>query len=245
LFDVVSDAYEDKMPRLGGPMPNSGRLISRIVLAIVWVAVTAGIAFLVARNTEPDAPDTDITADLPPIGTGTRSTVSLSAQTIAPLVTLDGTVVKDGERWLLEAPIAAADLAYRLIDPPTEVKALIDGGPAGFDCPWAGTGQAPDGGVTGRCAIPPEVRVIAGLTGSMVLQLESASTTQTALPVTAVVGSIGQGEVVVVNADGSTSLRTVQLGASDAFWIEITGGLDPSEKVLEFPTQRDFAQAAA
>jgi hypothetical protein len=211
-------------------------------MAVVWIAVTAGIAFLVARNTHPDTSGANIAADLPPIGSGTRATVSLSQQAIAPLVSLDGIVVKNGDTWVLEAPIAASDLAYRLIDPPKTVKALISGGPVGFDCPWAGTGQAADGGVTGRCTIPPDVRVIAGLKGSMVLQLDSATSAPAALPVTAVVGSADQGQVVVVNIDGALSVRTVKLGASDAFWIAITGGLDPSEKVLEYPTQRDFVQ---
>ena len=218
--------------------------MSRIALVLTWMAVTAGISFLVARTTAPEGDTTDLTADLPSITTAQRSTVSLADHTIAPIVSGDGRVVQDGAGWLLEAPAAPADVAYKLLDPPVAVKALIAGGPTGFDCAWAGLGQAADGSVTMRCRIPADVRVVAGLTGTMVLQMGQPTTTQ-ALPVTAVVGAAGQGQVVVVNPDGTTSVRLVDLGISDVFWIEITSGLDPSESVLEYPTQRDLAQASA
>jgi hypothetical protein len=226
-------------------MKNRGHVFVRIAMAIVWIAVTAGIAFLVARNTDPKSTAASITADLPPVGSGTRTTVTLSNETIAPVLSLDGTVKQDGAGWILEAPVAPADLAYRLIDPPASVKALIKGGPVGFDCAWAGTGQATDGSVTGRCTIPSDVKVIAGLQGTMVLQLESGTNTPSALPVTAVAGSSGQGQIVVVNADGLTTVHAVQIGASDAFWVEIVSGVEPSDQVLEYPTERDFAQATS
>ncbi len=40
-----------------------------------------------------------------------------------------------------------------------------------------------------------------------------------------------------------TELRTVQLGVSDIYNIEIIGGLEADEAVLQNPTQADFAQA--
>lgn len=93
-----------------------------------------------------------------------------------------------------------------------------------------------------RCEIPEDVRVAAGMTGLMVLQMGQPHDAQ-ALPVTAVVGAVDQGQVVVVHDDGTTELRTVQLGVSDIYNIEITGGLEPGEAVLQTPTQADFAQA--
>lgn len=93
-----------------------------------------------------------------------------------------------------------------------------------------------------RCTIPADVRVAAGMTGMMVLQMGKPTTTQ-AFPVTAVIGSAGQGQVVVVKTDKSTEVRTVQLGVSDIYNIQITGGLDPSETVLQNPTQSDFARS--
>jgi len=222
-------------------MTSRGIWTHRLMLALLWLVVTAGVAFLVARYAADD-PATDITAPLPPVAASERATATLTEQVIAPIVSGDGTVLRDGDRWLLEAPAEPADVAYRLLDPPTGVKALINGGPAGFDCAWAGLGLGPDGGVTMRCELPAEVRVAAGMSGTMVLQMGDPVTAQ-ALPVQSVIGSEGQGQVVVVTGAGETSLRTVELGAADTFWIEITGGLDPGETVLAAPTQGDFAQA--
>lgn len=262
------------------------RWLNRFALAVAWIIVTAGVAFLVARNADGSDDATDLTAPVPPITTEQRSTVTLAERTISPVVSGDGSVMwdADDERWLLVAPAEPAEVAYDLLDPPVGVKALIDGGPAGFDCAWAGLGRADggdaavatptsatpvgatpasanrqgflpafaggddaptgrsapgSGGVTMRCVIPDDVRVVAGLTGTMVLTMQPP-TDAMALPVTAVVGSEGQGRVVVVNDDGSTTVRNVELGIADIFWIEITGGLEQGEQVLEFPTQYDF-----
>lgn len=115
------------------------------------------------------------------------------------------------------------------------------GSPAQPDTPDSGV-QPSTAGVTMRCEIPEDVRVAAGMTGLMVLQMGQPHDAQ-ALPVTAVVGAVDQGQVVVVYDDGTTELRTVQLGVSDIYNIEITGGLEPGEAVLQTPTQADFAQA--
>ncbi len=50
---------------------------------------------------------------------------------------------------------------------------------------------------------------------------------------------------MVVGEDGATSVRPVELGRSDIFWIEVTGGLEEDEQVLEFPTQFDFGPGSA
>ena len=86
--------------------------------------------------------------------------------------------------------------------------------------------------------------MIAGLRGTMVLQMAKPVTAQ-ALPVSAVVGSSGQGQVIVVHADGTAEVRIVQLGVSDIYNIEVTGGLQPTEKVLQNPVQEDFQAAGA
>jgi hypothetical protein len=171
-----------------------------------------------------------------------RATVSLNSETISSIVSADGRVVKSTNGWVLEAPATAPDVTYRLLTPPIGVKALVEGGPAGFDCVWAGLGQAEDGSVTLRCSIPTTVQVAPGMAGTMVLQM-GEPTDATALPIQAVVGSQGQGQVVVVK-DGKTTLRSLTLGISDAYWIEVTGGLQGDEQVLEYPTQADFAIAA-
>ncbi len=212
--------------------------VTRVVLAVLWLAVTAGVAFYVARNAESDT-GPSITDPLPGIDLANQTTVTLSEQIIAPVISGDGLVIEEGGAFLIDAPIADDDLAYRLLDPPLGVKALIAGGPAGFDCPWAGLGVSGDGAATMRCTIPADVRVAAGLSATMVLQVGPQVTAQ-ALPLTAVVGESGQGQVVVLNADGTRIVKPVTLGAADAIYIEIMGGLTPTDTVIEYPTQRDF-----
>ena len=276
-------------------MTNKTAWVNRIVFLLIWVLVTAGVSFYVARNADDDSA-VDVTVPLPPVGIDQRATVSLKETTIVPVVSANGTVMNYDGTWMLEAPATSADVAYRLLDPPVAVRAQINGGPSGFLCPWVGLGQVgvpgtatesnehettsatpeahlPDrnginafvpldaepgqpqqpgttdtnpvpntGNVTMRCAIPDDVRVAAGMSGLMVLQMGQPHDAQ-ALPVTAVVGAVDQGQVVIVHDDDSTEVRTVQLGVSDIYNIEITGGLDPDEVVLQTPTQADFAQA--
>lgn len=231
--------------------------LNRLGMLLIWALVTAGVAFLVANAAANDDPTVDVTAPLPPVSLDQRATASLAEKSIVPIVSADGRVIQSGSDWLLEAPATSDELAYRLLDPPVGVKALIKGGPAGFNCAWAGLGQAGPAapaantareigptttGVTMRCKIPGDVRVVAGMAGTMVLQMAKPVTVQ-ALPVTAVVGSADQGQVIVVHDDQSTEIRSVKLGISDIYNIQIMSGLKPDEAVLRNPTQADFAQS--
>ena len=219
---------------------------SRLAIVILWLVVTGGVAFLIAHheaNTSATAND-PLTA--PPVRDGQRQTVTLAQHSIQPVISGDGRVAHDpdGVHWMLEAPVTPEAQAYQLLQAPAGVKALIVGGPAGFDCPWLGLGQAGDGNVTMRCRIPDNVPVVAGLSGTMVLAM-SPPVEVMALPVTAVVGTSGRGQVVVVGADGKPAARPVTIGRSDTFWIEITGGLQPNEPVFTNPVQADFAGQAS
>lgn len=277
---------------------------THVAFLLLCILIAAATAFLVAKSVAGDDITTDVSSSLPPVAIDQRATASLEEQTIVPIVSANGTVMRYGSTWVLEAPATSDDITYRLLDPPVAVRAQIHGGPSGFLCAWAGLGQAgvpgtvahasegphhagatpaalvtrsstlafspralavvnpttgasepsasmqasgramqpSSSGVTLRCEIPDDVRVAPGMTGTMVLQLDDPTTTE-ALPVTAVVGTAGQGQVVVVQDDGDTELRTVKLGVSDIYYIEITGGLAPTETVLQNPTQSDFAQS--
>ena len=239
-------------------MSSRYTLLSRLGLLVAWVLITAGVSFLVARTVADDAASVDLTAPLPPVPIDQRATVSLSQVSIVPIVSADGSVVQGDSGWVLEAPAPSDELAYRLLDPPVAVKALINGGPSGFTCIWAGLAQARPGaaaavssarelapeaaGVTMRCEIPGDIRVVAGMTGTMVLQMAAPVEVQ-ALPITAVVGTAGQGQVVIVLGDKSTEVRIVELGVSDAFNIQIISGLESDEIVLQNPTQADFVRS--
>lgn len=221
----------------------SGRMRwpARVMIGLAWFIVTAGVAFAVARIGAGDDSDGSESLTAAEIQIHERQTVTLTEQTIQPVVSSDGTVVQDtdGASWNLEAPVSPQALAYQLLDPPIGVKALIVGGPAGFDCMWIGLGQGPDGSVTMRCRIPSSIRAVAGLQGTMTLQMAAPRAAES-LPVTAVIGGAQQGQVIVVSDGGTTSVRDVSLGAADTFWIEITGGLQPDEAVLAVPVQSDY-----
>lgn len=238
-------------------MTGRSMWLNRLGFLLVWVLVAAGVTYLVASAALGDDDSVDVTAPLPPVSIEQRATISLAEASIVPIVSAEGNVVQGDGGWILEAPAASDELAYRLLDPPVAVKAAINGGPSGFTCDWAGLGQAEGGGVavasarelapestgvTMRCEIPEEVRVVAGMRGTMVLQM-GKPTEVPALPITAVVGTAGQGQVVIVHDDGATGLRTVELGISDIYNIQIISGLEPDEAVLQNPTQADIARS--
>ncbi|MBA3378591.1 MAG: hypothetical protein H0T93_06890 [Chloroflexia bacterium] len=222
-------------------MSSAQRGVStRILLTILWLVASAGIAYLVARNVTPTATSSGGDLNVPPVAIEERATVALETRTVQPVLSAEGRVAQDGSRWLLEATILPESLAYQLLDSPVGVKALITGGPAGFDCAWEGLLQSPEtGGMAMRCQIPSDIKVVAGLPGTMVVQLMEATEVQ-ALPVSAVIGTSETGQVIVIESDNQTSVRQVEIGLSDVFHIEITGGLEPGETVFENPVQSDF-----
>lgn len=228
-----------------------------ILLIAMWLLVTVAVA-LWAASSVARQDSVDVTAPLPPIDVSQRATTSLADQTIASVVSANGSVIPGEEgSWILSAPVASDDLAYRLLDPPLGVKAMINGGPSGFDCAWIGlavaggadlglsaTGLDPQTtGVTMQCQIPDDIRVVAGLRGKMVLRMTEPSTVPS-LPRSAVVGDANQGQVIVVQGDGTLEARVVQLGVADTYHVAITGGLTSDELVMLSPTQADFTQAA-
>lgn len=220
-------------------MKASSLTRSTFLLAI-WLVLTAVIAFVVARQTVDRASD-NVLAPIPVIGLDQRPLVTIAEVTIIPVVAAQGSVSLDGEQWLLTASIQPADVAYHLLETPVGIKARIDGGPSGFDCEWIGLGRSPEGGVAASCRIPETVKVAEGMTGTMVIQL-SESQRVSGLPITAVLGSEGMGQVIVVT-NGARELRTVTIGTHDDMHVEIVSGLVPGEEVLEFPTQLDVNAA--
>ncbi len=215
--------------------------------AIRWLAVVlvaAGVAFVVTYAQSTNESSNGIPS-APSIRLNERATVSLATVTVQPVLSGEGRVIPgtDDGTWVIEAPVTPADQAYGLLGDPVGVKARILGGPSGFDCSWLGLDVGTDGSVVMLCQIPAEIPVVEGLTATMVLQLAEPMEV-TALPLTAVLGSEAQGQVVVVLADGSTEVRGVELGASDTFNVEIVFGLSPDDTVLAAPIQRDFTSTA-
>ncbi len=140
---------------------------------------------------------------------------------------------------------------YRLIERPADAQVTINGGPAPFTCtglsitsPLPGTGTGGTGGTgtgggsgetgpTVRCAVPADVTVFAGLTAEIVIAGGVAENVLT-VPITAVEGTAGTGNVYFVLPDGSTELRPVTLGLNDGSNVEVTEGLEEGDLVLQF-----------
>lgn len=136
------------------------------------------------------------------------------------------------------APIPPEQL-YRLLEQPTEAQVTVQGGPAPFACGslqiLTPTGSDPDGeaGTTVRCQVPADVRVFAGLVADMTIAGGIAENVLV-VPMTAVQGAADSGIVYVIGEDGAQEERPVTLGLNDGVNVEVTGGLEEGEIILQF-----------
>lgn len=139
---------------------------------------------------------------------------------------------------------------YRLLGAPTEAQVTLKGGPAPFTCTGLKIGAAAqagaganqsgsdDGGqaaATGAitCAVPAGVTAFPGL-GADLEVVNGTAADAIVVPVTAVQGSVQEGNVWVVLPDGGSEKRAVKLGLTDGENVQITEGLAAGDKVLEF-----------
>ncbi len=143
----------------------------------------------------------------------------------------------------------APEQQYRLLTKPADAQVTITGGPAPFTCtgltittplagagagnPSEGTDQAAGTGATAKCAVPAEVTVFSGLAATMSLAGGIAENVLT-VPVTAVEGSAGTGNVYVMGEDGTPTPMPVTLGINDGASVVITGGVSEGDMVLQF-----------
>lgn len=137
--------------------------------------------------------------------------------------------------------------AYRLFSGHLSARAEIINGPGPFDCPVLLSPETPplpdpNGVESGNpgvgpafvCAVPPNIRAIQGLRA--LVGLRTAERRGVAvLPVSAVAGSTGVGEVWLVRSDGTVVIRKVDLGVTDGSVVEIIGGLALGDKVRATP----------
>lgn len=132
---------------------------------------------------------------------------------------------------------------YRLLDRPAEATVTIAGGPAPFTCtnltitaplPGENGGEGtPAPGATVRCAVPAGVIVFSGLTATITIPAGLAENVLV-VPTTAVEGGAQTGVVYVVTGEGVTEPREVTLGMNDGAMVEVTGGLEEGESILQF-----------
>lgn len=232
-----------------------GGVVQKLLVG-VGQAVAAGTeiaivkADLVNANGEPYSKTQKITAG----ADGTLSAFTLLAgQSIA----IGDTVGQVAPAAFNVTASLAPEQLYRLLDKPTEAQVTVTGGPAPFTCgsltiqtALAGAGSGggggadvggdPNAGVGGSatgatvwCRVPSDVTVFAGLVADVTIAGGIATDVLT-IPMTAVQGAAQSGVVYVVGEDGATEERPVTLGINDGINVEVTGGLEEGELILEF-----------
>ncbi|WP_091033953.1 efflux RND transporter periplasmic adaptor subunit [Microbacterium oxydans] len=136
-------------------------------------------------------------------------------------------------RYHLLATVDPVQL-YRLVNAPTEATVTITGGPAPFACTGVRVQVTAEGTASVRCAIPADQTVFAGLPATMDLALGQVEDALV-IPVTAVQGGAGSGNVWVDAADGAEAEeRAVKLGVNDGTIVEVTEGLEEGESIRQF-----------
>jgi multidrug efflux pump subunit AcrA (membrane-fusion protein) len=136
-------------------------------------------------------------------------------------------------RYHLLATVEPVQL-YRLVDAPTEATVTVTGGPAPFSCTGVRVQVTAEGTASVRCAIPFDQTVFAGLPATMDLALGQVEDALV-VPVTAVQGGAGSGNVWVDAGDGSEpEKRAVTLGVNDGAMVEVTEGLAEGDSIRQF-----------
>lgn len=148
-----------------------------------------------------------------------------------------------------------ADQQYRLINAPGEATVTLKGGPAPFTCTGLQIGAAAQdptaeqqdptaeatqefGTVT--CSVPGEVTAFPGL-GADVQIVNGTADGAVLVPVTAVQGSVQNGNVWVLASDGTSEERAVVLGLTDGENVQIVEGLAVGDLVLQYAPVVDLS----
>jgi len=168
------------------------------------------------------------------------------ASVAGTITALTGAEVADGGTlvrirppgYVIRATVADPAALYDLMRPPRTGRTRIVGGPAGFTVRFERrVYNAADGSVVLVLAVPDDVSVVEGLRTSTAFVVSRRTDVPT-LPVTAVQGTTGAGQVVVVEG-GRTEVTPVELGQHDGARVEVTG-LPAGTRVLRFPLASDF-----
>jgi membrane fusion protein, multidrug efflux system len=234
----------------------------RRLLVEAGATVTAGQAVLEIRWEEEREPVTGTDGEGNPTSTPqsprvrTATVTAPAAGTLAELDVLVDQVVSVGDEVGAISPGTLSVTAsltqtdqFRLLAPPASAEVEVQGGPAPFTCtgltlgaPPSSSGQdpgqAPDpsggtGGSSARCAVPAGTTVFAGMGATVRIEAGLAENVLV-VPVTAVQGSVAQGNVWVVGVDGAEEQRPVVLGLTDGEQVEVREGLTEGEQVRQF-----------
>lgn len=226
------------------------------LLATVGQAVAADTPVLTIKQETPGEFRADGTLAANKVKTVT--VLAGSPGILSALPVIAGQTVTVGEAVGQVAPTSfsvsgplAPEQQYRLLAKPADAQVTITGGPAPFTCTGltitsalagadagAGTGiggdpAAPSTGATVRCAVPAEVTVFAGLAAELTLAGGIAENVMT-VPITAVEGGAGSGNVYRMLEDGTTEAAAVVVGINDGVNVEIKEGLAEGDMIMQF-----------
>lgn len=125
----------------------------------------------------------------------------------------------------------------RFVKPPLGARAQVKGGSGPFECALldpvpSSPASAGENLAEAQllCAVPADATVLAGMEATVVIQLERTEDALV-LPVEAVAGTVDNGSVYRVGADGDPEEVPVQLGTTDGTRIVIADGLAEGDAV--------------
>lgn len=269
LNDVVLEGSIVADPAAEAKAPLAGDILE--IKVSVGATVSKGDTLAVVRKEVVPDPvvETDEsgveTVTQPPSVFRTENVAAPVDGVVSALPVVKGQLVEIGDPVASVAPptfsvtgAIAPEQQYRLTEKPTEAAVEVVGGPGSFTCtnltisvPLAGSEATPEdggeggsaAGATVRCAVPADVTVFSGLTGTISLPGGSAEDVLV-LPVTAVKGNSQSGTVWTVGEDGEPVETAVGLGLNDGSFVEITSGVEEGASVLEFLPVDDATDVA-
>lgn len=132
-----------------------------------------------------------------------------------------------------------AESAYTILSGDLRGKGEINNGPGPFDCPILSGALGADRqpGVSVVCAVPPNVRGIAGV-GALLAIHSTLVKNALVLPRTSIRGAADSGVVGLI-VNGRSESRTVTLGVSDGNVVQIVSGLSAGDRVTPTPPSLD------
>lgn len=229
--------------------------------------ITAGAPLLYLKRVEPQEPrqtvdeEGNVTTEKVPDKV-TWATVYAPADGIVSYNVIEGQETTIGMVVATVAPgtysavgTISPSQQYQLTNAPTTAMLTLEGGPSPFECQNLTIGTKPrtastteatpapqDGtSVQVRCPVPTDQQVFPGL--PVTIGIDAGSATGAVLvPVTAVEGSSGTGNVWVVTDPAHPDLaekRQVTLGINDGTSVQVTEGLSEGEEILLFVPGKD------
>lgn len=259
---ITADAASDVKATMAGTVTSLATAVGKHVDAgspILVITLETPVEPTVTTN--PDTGEQTVKENKPKV---TRTTVTAPVTgTVATLTALKDQVVAVGDVVASVSPGTLSVTAtlqpaqqYRLLTAPTEALVTVTGGPAPFTCTALRLGAAPStgsgngGGNEGgngvgqgggqsspsaslTCAIPAGVTVFTGMAAQVAISAGAVADVPV-VPVTAVQGSVQNGVVWKVAADGEPAEQKVTLGLTDGEQVQVVDGLALGDSILEY-----------